>query len=262
VSALDPSAPGLPLAGGGGGGASLPVADFSDVLAGATASRIAATDASGNGTLLTAAQALAALGLGATLDPSTGTITDSGATGTASASAFAVAIANGVADGSASRVSITRPSSLGRGFDLRARVTNTGTSAGARVAQVAAVLASGQAVWLEEDDGGGWNCRYGSASTLTGTSMGNGTASPVGGSLWFTLRIDGGRVLLWTGTSATASPPTTWVLRIDSTGASGTLIGTSISTIDIKVFTGGASTGAMTTTVDSLDLGALGALTP
>ena len=43
---------------GGGGGASLPVADFADVLAGATASRIAATDASGDGTLLTSDAAL------------------------------------------------------------------------------------------------------------------------------------------------------------------------------------------------------------
>ena len=55
MSALDPSAPGLPLAGGGGGGGSIPVTDPADLLSGATASRVVATDGSGDGVLLTGA---------------------------------------------------------------------------------------------------------------------------------------------------------------------------------------------------------------
>jgi len=46
------------LVGGGGGGSSLPVTTFADVLAGATASRIAATDSSGTGALITSDAAL------------------------------------------------------------------------------------------------------------------------------------------------------------------------------------------------------------
>mgnify|MGYP000113610209 FL=1 len=48
---------------GAGGGGSLPVADPAGLLSGATASRIVGTDGSGNGTLLTAAQAAALLGV-------------------------------------------------------------------------------------------------------------------------------------------------------------------------------------------------------
>lgn len=54
MSALDPSAPGLPIAPGGGGGASIPVSDPADLLAGATASLIMGTDSGGDGALVTA----------------------------------------------------------------------------------------------------------------------------------------------------------------------------------------------------------------
>lgn len=50
---------------GGGGGASLPVADPADLLSGATPERIVAIDDAGDGALLTAAQAAALLGVDA-----------------------------------------------------------------------------------------------------------------------------------------------------------------------------------------------------
>ncbi len=62
MSALDPSAPGLPLA-IGGGGASLPVSDPADLLSGATAERFVVIDDAGDGALLTAAQAAAQIGV-------------------------------------------------------------------------------------------------------------------------------------------------------------------------------------------------------
>ena len=60
MSALDPSAPGLPLAiGGGGGGASIPVSDPADLLSGATPERFFVTDDAGNGAGISSSQAAA-----------------------------------------------------------------------------------------------------------------------------------------------------------------------------------------------------------
>ena len=61
MSALDPSAPGLPLA-IGGGGASLPVSDPADLLSGATPERFVVIDDAGEGALITAAQAASLIG--------------------------------------------------------------------------------------------------------------------------------------------------------------------------------------------------------
>ena len=70
MSAVDPNGSPVLVVGGGGGGASLPTADVSDLLAGATGSRLVATDPSGNSVLVTGPQAAT---LSRTIDPMTGT---------------------------------------------------------------------------------------------------------------------------------------------------------------------------------------------
>ena len=114
---------------GGGGGSSLPVTDFADVLAGATPSQIAATDSGGNGTLLTFSDALyASRRLAA--DASTPLLWEcDGASGSLVNTGSLGASGNLTAGGSCVRNALSPRSTIGRG--IRGNGSASGGATGA-----------------------------------------------------------------------------------------------------------------------------------
>jgi hypothetical protein len=212
----------------GGGGASLPVADPADLLSGATASRLVGTDVSGDGTLLTAAQAKALL-YPVTADPMTGsgwtTAADAGCTAAWAASTLTLHADAGVTTSSTgSERSGLIPAS--EEYDIAARLDFVAGSGGGVPANVSlwAGRDSSNAVLVQAyADGnvgaGGFvgGSYFNLASRFAATSSGDRT----GGDLW--LRISRSRtgIAMYWGVGAGGAVPTSWSCIYASSAVSG-----------------------------------------
>lgn len=250
MSALDPSAPGLPIAPGGGGGASIPVSDPADLLSGATASRVVATDGTGDGVLLTGAETRALINAAygiRTIDPMTGSGWTSFSPGAGQTIVWAT-----------SKLTLTTPAGVsagdqcgaykslftsGESYDLAVRVKITGAnaSAGANLNLIVGKDTASYRLYFQMRfdgalqsggfGGGGW-------VSLFGWTAGNtiGSSDRTGGELWFRIRRDRATIVLLTGVGSGGAVPTSWTQRhrttstvaLDTMTAGGTYVTVSV----------------------------------
>ena len=197
---------GVPV--GGGGGSTLPVSNPADLLAGATPSNIVATDASGNGTLLTPAQGRAALfpTITPSLSSSSGwTITNAGtATGAASGGAFTTTIlaagSGAVLDTSRAMRALPATSPFTVIFSVANGATGIGNTYGG-----VRVVFGGVVVLVLIDGNGSLGLDDGSYNLLA-------TGQPIDGTLWVRVDFDGNRATAWRALgTTTVAPATPWL---------------------------------------------------
>lgn len=191
--------------GGGGGGASIPVTTMAALLAGATPSRIAATDSGGTGALLTAAQAQSALGLVASPDLTTGTVVDTGASvGTATATAYTVALASGAVVNDGSKITVPWPV-VDTNMTMTGRFVTTGVAAGNRAVYVVVTFggaAAGNVVRIDVDDLGNVTLKINGAFIVGHV----GPATPRT-TTWFRVRVDASTLTVWDSSSGVFASP-------------------------------------------------------
>ena len=200
----------------GGGGGSLPVADPASLLSGATASRLVGTDASGDGTLLTAAQVKALL-YPVTADPMTGsgwtTAADAGCTAAWAASTLTLHADAGVTTSSTgSERSGLIPAS--ECYDVMARIDFVAGSGSAseNISLWAGRDASNAVIaqlWANGDvgvgilSGGSWTPLL---APVAATSSGDRT----GGDLWVRISRSRTSLAVYWGVGSGGARPTSW----------------------------------------------------
>ena len=216
------------VAGGTGGGASLPVTDPADLLLGATPSRIVGTDGSGDGVLLTGAETRALINAAyaiRTIDPMTGSGWTSFSPGAGQSIVWAT-----------SKLTLTTPAGVsgddqcgaykslltsGESYDLAVRVKITGANTDAGVnlnVIVGKDTASNRLYFQMRFDGALQSGGFGGGGgwvSLFGWTAGNtiGSSDRTGGELWFRIRRERATIVLLTGVGSGGAVPTSWTQR-------------------------------------------------
>lgn len=184
---------------GGGGGASLPVADPADLLAGATPERFVVTDDVGNGAGISSSQAAALIGVISYPNLGAGSIVATGGvTGVATATTFTATTAIGAAVNNKSELTISWPAvSLGAEVTFRAVFTLAG--AGDIIADLTLTLGgslAGQRLTLRVDENGNTTMDPGGGSSWPGTPRGYSPSAPRA-TTWIKVRVDPLGVAVW-----------------------------------------------------------------
>lgn len=130
-------------------------------------------------------------------------------TGTLTGGVFTAASANGSGGAGNTGGNTTRsfPVATSR-WELVTRIGKTGSS-NAEWIGIVLVATGGTSTYLLARANG--NIHYDTGSGLSG-----GTAFPVDGTGWLSVRYDGGRCIFRYGTGTTSAPPTSWTLLLDS----------------------------------------------
>lgn len=219
---------------------------------------VASTDitdstSTGRAVLTAASQAAArsAMGLGAVLDPSTGTITNTGAvTGTKSASAFVASIPVGAAVNDKSVDVIPWPSTADMSVTITARLAFSVAGAGHQTGLVLLRFggSASRTIAVIADENGNVTYRLDGAD-IVGTTAGTPRTTT-----WVRIRISGDRVTMWTSSSSrfqSAAYTTTysWLIT-DGTTAYATLAALELTGDQVTA----TATGASTVTFDNITI--------